>query len=102
MTYDINGFKWSDEKWIGERRSTAPYDKPMLIYEMHLGSWKRHEDGSFYTYRETADELVDYLCEMNYTHVAGATRLRDILRRQAVTENRRILCISLINAIAAA
>ena len=69
VTYDINGFKWSDEKWIGERRSTAPYDKPMLIYEMHLGSWKRHEDGSFYTYRETADELVDYLCEMNYTHV---------------------------------
>ena len=69
VIYDISGFSWDDEKWMKNRRKTSPYGRPMLIYEMHLGSWKTHEDGSFYNYREIADELCEYLCEMNYTHV---------------------------------
>ena len=69
VTYNINGFNWTDKKWMARREKTAPYDKPMLIYEMHLGSWRTHSDGSYYTYRELADELPDYLSEMGYTHL---------------------------------
>ena len=69
VTYDLSGYKWHDARWMKKREENPPYDKPMLIYEMHMGSWKTHEDKSFYTYRETADELVDYLSEMGYTHV---------------------------------
>ena len=69
VTYDIEGYKWGDEKWIEKKLTTAPYDKPMLIYEMHAGSWKQHEDGSFYNFRELADELAPYLSDMGYTHV---------------------------------
>ena len=69
VLYDTDGFEWTDKKWIDKRRKTPPYSKPMLIYEMHPGSWKTHSDGSYLTYREMADELVCYLSEMNYTHV---------------------------------
>ncbi len=69
VTYDISGFKWTDSKWIEKKITTMPYDKPMLIYEMHAGSWKQHEDGSFYNFRELADELAPYLTDMGYTHV---------------------------------
>ena len=69
VIYDVSGFSWTDKKWMEKRKKTAPYNKPMLIYEMHLGSWKTHEDGSCYTYRETADELCSYLCDMGYTHI---------------------------------
>ncbi len=65
----ISKYKWRDKKWISKRDKTSPYNKPMLIYEMHLGSWKTREDGSFYTYREYSDLLIPYLKEMNYTHV---------------------------------
>ena len=58
VTYDISGFEWTDNKWIEKKLTTTPYDKPMLIYEMHAGSWKQHEDGSFYNFRELADELA--------------------------------------------
>lgn len=66
---DISKFKWTDSKWIKKRSKTPPYDKPMLIYEVHPGSWRTHSDGSFYNYRELADELCDYLVTMGYTHV---------------------------------
>ena len=69
VIYDPSGFEWDDEKWMKNRSVTEPYGKPMLIYEMHLGSWKTHEDGSFYNYREIADELCEYLSDMSYTHV---------------------------------
>ena len=44
-------------------------DAPMAVYEVHLGSWRRNPDGSYYTYRQLADELVSYVVEMGYTHV---------------------------------
>ena len=69
VIYDPSGFSWTDKKWIEKRKKTPPYNKPMLIYEMHQGSWKTHGDGSYYTYRETADELCTYLSDMGYTHV---------------------------------
>ena len=66
---DISGFKWADKKWMESRGLGNPFAKPMNIYEMHAGSWKIHEDGSFYTYRELADELVPYITDMGYTHL---------------------------------
>lgn len=65
--YDIEAYKWNDKNFISSR--SAPYDKPMNIYELNLASWKRKEDGSYYTYRDYAEELVPYVKEMGYTHV---------------------------------
>ncbi len=66
---DIPKYKWGDSKWIKNREKNPIYDKPMNIYEVHAASWKMHEDGSLYTYRELADELVPYVKEMGYTHI---------------------------------
>lgn len=54
---------------MARRAQGDPVHEPVNIYEMHLGSWRRHKDGSFYTYEETAAELVPYLKDMGYTHV---------------------------------
>ena len=69
VTYDMNGFDWNDGAWIKNRSKTPPYDRPMNIYEMHVGSWKTHDDGTQLSYSELADEIVPYLKEMGYTHV---------------------------------
>ena len=69
VTYDVSGFEWTDKKWMDRRSKSEPYAKPMLIYEMHLGSWRTHPDGSLMNYREIADELCEYLADMSYTHV---------------------------------
>lgn len=65
--YNIDGYNWNDEKYL-KNKQTA-YDKPVNIYEVNLASWKRHSDGSFYTYLELKKELVDYVVDMGYTHV---------------------------------
>ncbi|MCH5185241.1 MAG: 1,4-alpha-glucan branching protein GlgB [Oscillospiraceae bacterium] len=62
-------YKWKDSKWMKKRGETSTHDKPVIIYELHMGSWKMHEDGSFYTYRELARELIPYLKDMGYTHL---------------------------------
>ncbi len=62
-------YRWHDSKWMKERGKKDPVRSPMLIYEVQLGSWKRHGDGSYYTYRETADELIPYAKKMGYTHL---------------------------------
>lgn len=67
--YNLEGYSWKDRTWQLRKKAGKNQGKPMLIYEMHLGSWKRHEDGSFYNYHELADELVDYVVDMGYTHI---------------------------------
>jgi 1,4-alpha-glucan branching enzyme len=62
-------YRWDDDEWMARRAEQDWYHEPMSVYEMHLGSWKRHEDGSWLTYREIAAELVPYLQRMGYTHV---------------------------------
>ena len=66
-------YKWKDEKWLAARAEADTNKMPMSIYEVHLGSWKRHphdeEETGFYTYEELAVELVKYVKEMGYTHV---------------------------------
>ena len=70
---DINNFKWTDTKWMEKRQACKDvHTQPMAIYEVHPGSWMRHpgrEDEGFYTYRELAERLTDYVKEMGYTHV---------------------------------
>lgn len=70
----IDGHKWKDKKWIAARNRENGFAKPMSIYEVHVGSWRKEyrdendEDG-FYNYRRIADELGEYVTEMGYTHV---------------------------------
>lgn len=70
---NIEGYAWRDADWLAYRKKNFGRDKclsqPINIYEMHLGSWKRHEDGRYYSYAETAGELAPYLKQMGYTHV---------------------------------
>ncbi len=67
--YDLSGYKWQDKAYLDKRKHTNIYASPMNVYEVNLLSWKVHEDGNYYTYRELAEELVSYVCEMGYTHV---------------------------------
>lgn len=65
----LQSYKWQDQAWQEWKKENPPYENPMNIYEVHMGTWKRHEDGSYYTYRELADSLIDYVAEMGYTHI---------------------------------
>ncbi len=65
----LEGYEWNDSKWFTKKKKKDSYHQPMLVYEVHLGSWKKKPDGAFYTYRELADELVDYVGELGYTHI---------------------------------
>ncbi len=64
-----DNFKWSDGKWFAAAARRNPLNAPMNIYELHLGSWRRKEDGSAYSYAEIAPELARYVKDMGYTHV---------------------------------
>ncbi len=65
----IDAYTWQDKAWISHRERTNNLNQPMNIYEVHLGSWKIHEDGSFFTYRELAQSMVPYVKKMGYTHI---------------------------------
>lgn len=69
VLYNLEGYAWNDGAWLEHRRTVDTLKSPMNIYEVHLGSWKRNPDGSFYSYRQFADELTAYVTDMNYTHV---------------------------------
>lgn len=70
---DIEHFSWSDDIWMEKRKSVKNiHNQPMAIYEVHPGSWMRHpsrEGEGYYSYRELAERLTDYVKEMGYTHV---------------------------------
>ena len=69
LIYDIEGYKWHDSEWLDRRAKTDLTKAPVNIYELHAGTWKRNEDGSYCSYTQLADELVPYMQEMHYTHV---------------------------------
>ena len=80
IVWDLNGYEWTDAKWMKERAVSDSKKRPMSIYEVHLGSWKRKEfsldeageavlGSEFYNYRELAPELAAYVKEMGYTHI---------------------------------
>ena len=69
---DITGLEWTDAEWLKKRADWDHTKSPMSVYEVHIGSWRRHpgtEDTGFYNYREFAKEVTKYIKNMGYTHV---------------------------------
>jgi 1,4-alpha-glucan branching enzyme len=63
-------YEWQDHDWMAARRTRAMWHRaPMSVYEVHLGSWRRHGDGRSLTYRELAETLVPYVLDMGFTHI---------------------------------
>ena len=67
--YDIGGYEWHDGEYMRTRKKKDPLFSPVNIYELHLGSWIKYEDGNPYSYSDIADDLVSYVREMGYTHI---------------------------------
>jgi len=67
--YTIDGYQWGDGKWIEQRHERPVYNAPLNIYEVHLGSWKRRENGDFIDYRDLARELAPYVKEMGFNYI---------------------------------
>ena len=69
VIWDLD-YQWDDDKWMKSRKEHNALDKPYSVYEVHLGSWKRHaDDNSFLSYTEMAEDLVGYVKETGFTHV---------------------------------
>lgn len=69
IVWDDN-YKWKDKKWLNVRKDKNALNEPFSVYEVHLGSWKKKvEENRFLSYTEMADELVNYVKDMNFTHV---------------------------------
>jgi 1,4-alpha-glucan branching enzyme len=63
-------YTWGDGEWMAARnQGGVVHEKPMSVYELHLGSWRKHHDGRHYTYAELADDLVGYVTDLGFTHV---------------------------------
>ncbi len=72
LVFDLDKYKWNDEKWFENRRKNKPLDNALCVYEVHLGSWKRVVEGNsnrFMSYVEYVDELIPYVKKMGYTHI---------------------------------
>ncbi len=67
--YRLEGYAWSDSSWMNQRGEVPSVERPMNIYEVHLGSWRRGEDGGYLSYRQLAEQLIPYAKEMGYTHL---------------------------------
>ena len=65
----LDGHAWDDSAWMSARAQFDWQHRPISIYEMHFGSWRRHPDGSWLTYHQMADELIPYVKQMGYTHI---------------------------------
>lgn len=68
----VNGlqkFKWNDKQWYKQKRENPSYERPMLIYEVHAGSWKIKGKEHYYSYEELTESLVPYVKEWGYTHI---------------------------------
>lgn len=70
VIYDHNAYQWQDQQWQAKKQQQNPYQSPMSIYEVHLGSWQRPDSHQRYlSYQDLARELVSYVKEMGYTHI---------------------------------
>jgi len=62
-------YEWHDQKWSSRKNENVLYKGPVNIYEVHLGSWKRNDDQTFFNYSRFAEEIIPYLKKMSYTHI---------------------------------
>ncbi len=73
VVVDLDTYQWQDERWLDKRAQHQALSRPLSIYEVHLGSWKKIPDKKwglrYLTYRELADSLIPYVLEMGYTHI---------------------------------
>lgn len=69
VVWDINKYRWGDDAWMTDRPARQAFDRPMSIYELHLGSWQLKEGWEWYTYRDLARELVPYVKDLGFTHI---------------------------------
>ncbi|WP_226038071.1 1,4-alpha-glucan branching protein GlgB [Aquibacillus saliphilus] len=69
VTPSSTKYMWDDQLWEAKKKKYHPYQEPILIYEMHFGSWKTKEDDTYYTYRELAHKVIPYVKELGYTHI---------------------------------
>ncbi len=67
--WDPTTFDWTDGVWMADRAARDPYRSPMSVYEVHLGSWMRNEDGSWLGYRQAAEKLAEHCRRFGFTHV---------------------------------
>lgn len=66
--YNPDGFKWTDKNWM-KKRCGNDFSRPLNIYEMHFGSWRKYKDGQPFNYKKMAEELIPYVKEMGFTHI---------------------------------
>ena len=66
--YDIEGYRWGDKKWMSTRCGND-FSRPLNVYEVHFGSWRRYTDGEYFSYDKMAEELIPYAKEMGFTHI---------------------------------
>jgi 1,4-alpha-glucan branching enzyme len=69
IVYSLRNYDWQDNHWMHRKQKRNSLSEPQVIYEIHFGSWKKHENGDFLTYREMAAELIPYVLEHGFTHV---------------------------------
>ena len=67
--YDLSGYGWGDDSWMEYRKKNPIYQKPLNIYEVHLGSWRRTADDQMLSYRDIGTYLIPYVKEIGFTHV---------------------------------
>ena len=67
--YDLNGFKWEDDEYFKTLKGKNVIREPINVYEVNLASWKRKDNGDYYSYKDLENELVPFVKEMGYTHV---------------------------------
>ena len=67
--YDIGGFQWTDDAYREQKKTEHTLESPMNIYEMHMGSWRKYDNGEYLSYSRVAEQLIPYVKEMGYTHI---------------------------------
>ncbi|MCM3571431.1 1,4-alpha-glucan branching protein GlgB [Neobacillus mesonae] len=68
IVYPLKNYEWRDHQWMNHKNHHILSD-PLVIYEVHIGSWRKKEDGSYLTYKEMAEELIPYVMEHGFTHI---------------------------------
>ncbi|MEH7374640.1 1,4-alpha-glucan branching protein GlgB [Neobacillus drentensis] len=69
IVYSLDHYEWQDNHWMNRRGKKNLLSEPVVIYEVHLGSWKKKEDGEYLSYKELALELIPYVIEHGFTHI---------------------------------